>query len=254
MVQVTFSLAVTEHRIEPKFLKNEVAFAVPTADDAGNRFGNCLRGGLDEFRPAIDAIMHFIQIPVPASRLHRHHSFEFPVILSGEPDALPVCDGPENGGIDGTAKVCVQFGSWDLGRLRHIRFYFGSAVRTLARAVNAAVPATARTATAAICGGGPLRTAVGHARQHPNPAERPQQSRSTRSFQSRAMVSRRGRSSGLRATNKRVPQIPASAPATPPRNPSKLPSAKFARTTEGLLAPSAPYCEFLFSLSHSCEP
>jgi hypothetical protein len=53
----------------------------------------------------------------------------------------------------------VQFGSRDLGRLRHIRFYFGSAVRTLARAVNAAVPATAR--TAAVCGGCPLRTAVG---------------------------------------------------------------------------------------------
>src|SRR5215467_5615258 len=154
MVQVTFSFAVAEHRIEPKLLKHKVAFAVPPADDAGNRFGNCLRGRLDEFRPTIDAIMHFIQIPVSASRLHRHHSFEFPVILSGEPDALPVCDGPENGGIDSGAKVCVKFGSWDLGRLRHIRFYFGSAVRTLARAVNAAVPATARTAAAATAAGG----------------------------------------------------------------------------------------------------
>src|SRR6516225_1170395 len=249
MVQVTFSLAVTEHRIEPKFLKHKVAFTVPTADDAGNRFGNCLRGGLDEFRPTIDSIMHFIQIPVPASRLHRHHSFEFPVILSGEPDALPVCDGPENGGIDGTAKVCVQFGSWDLGRLRHIRFYFGSAVRTLARAVNAAVPATARTATAAICGGGPLRT-PSDTLGSTQPSRAPTTITINAIFQSRAMVSRRGRSSGLRATNKRVPQIPASAPATPPRNPSKRPSAKVARTTEGLLAPRAPYCEFLFSLSH----
>ena len=93
--------------------------------------------------------MHFIQIPVPASRPHRHHIFEFPVILSGEPDALSVCDGPENGGIDGTAKVCVQFGSWNLGRLRHIRFYFGSAAPNVVRAVNAALPATARTAARA---------------------------------------------------------------------------------------------------------
>ena len=51
VVQVAFPLPIAEHRIEPQFLENQVAFTISAANDAGDRLGNGLRGGLDEFGP-----------------------------------------------------------------------------------------------------------------------------------------------------------------------------------------------------------
>src|SRR5580698_7452355 len=101
-----------------------MALPISAANDAGHRFGHGVGGGLDEFRPAVDPVMHFVQVAVPASGLHGDHGLEIPIVLAGQPDSLPVGDGPENGRIDRPAKMGVQFGPWSLRRLRHTRFYF----------------------------------------------------------------------------------------------------------------------------------
>src|SRR5215471_5627043 len=124
VVQVAFPLPVAEHRIEPQFLENQVALTISAANDAGDRLGNGLRGGLDEFGPMVDPVMHFIQVPIPASRLHGYHGLKIPIILAGKPETLPVGDRPEDGRINGTTEVRMKFGTWGLGRLRHTRFYF----------------------------------------------------------------------------------------------------------------------------------
>jgi hypothetical protein len=67
--------------------------------------------------------MHFIQALIPASRLHRYHSLKIPIVLAGKAQALPVGDGPQDGRIDGAAKVGMKFGTWGFGWLRHTRFY-----------------------------------------------------------------------------------------------------------------------------------
>ena len=131
MVQVAFSLPVAEHGIEPQLLENQVAFPISTANDAGDRFGYGLRRGLDEFGPTVDPIMHFIQVPVPASELHGYHGLKVPIVFGGQSDTLPVGDRPEDGRIDRTTEVRMEFGARGLGRLRHTRFYFSCGGSTL---------------------------------------------------------------------------------------------------------------------------
>src|ERR1700686_2811417 len=101
-----------------------MALAISAANDAGHRFGDGVRGGLDEFRPTVDPVMHFVQVAIPASGLHGDHGLEIPIVLARQADSLPMGDGPEDGRIDSAAKVGVQLGAWSLGRLGHTRFYF----------------------------------------------------------------------------------------------------------------------------------
>src|SRR5262249_6398024 len=72
----------------------------------------------------VDPVMHFIQIPIPASGLHGYHGLKIPIVLAGKSETLPVGDGPEDGRVDSTAEVRMKFGTWGLGWLRHTRFYF----------------------------------------------------------------------------------------------------------------------------------
>src|ERR1700688_4980505 len=135
MVQVALPLPVAEHGIEPKFLKNQVAFAIYAANDAGDRFGNGVWRGLDKLRPMVDPVMHLIKVAVPASGLHGYHGLEFPIVLGWQPYSLPVRDGPEDRRIDSTPKVRMQFGPRYLCRLRHARFYFSRRRATIIRAI-----------------------------------------------------------------------------------------------------------------------
>jgi hypothetical protein len=55
VIQVALPFAVAEHGIKSQLLENQIALAISAADDAGHRFGDGVRGGL-EFRPTVDPV------------------------------------------------------------------------------------------------------------------------------------------------------------------------------------------------------